>query len=220
MSRRDELRAQAAALIEARGRGEINDERWFAGMATIFEEAYLASDDPRAQSGFRGNEARWESARRPIVEAIDREGSFLDIGCANGYLLESIVRWSRHRLEPYGLDFAPELVELARKRLPQWADRIFLGDALTWEPPRSFEFARTELVYVPEERRRELVERLLSYVDRLIVCSYGSRRRNLPPEDVGAQLRALGFDVAGEREREGLEGALIRLAWIGGSATA
>ncbi|TML19388.1 MAG: SAM-dependent methyltransferase [Actinobacteria bacterium] len=186
----------------------------------VYEEAYLASDDPRAQSGFRGDEARWESARRPIVEAIDCDGSFLDIGCANGYLLESIVRWSRHRLEPYGLDFAPELVELARNRLPRWADRIFLGDALTWEPPRSFEFARTELVYVPEERRPELVERLLSYVDRLIVCSYGSRRRSLPAEDVGEQLRSLGFDVAGELEREGCDGALIRLAWIGGSATA
>ena len=167
-----------------------------------------------------GPEHRWEALRKPLADCIDKDGSFLDIGCANGYLLESIVRWSRHRLEPYGLDFAPELVELARNRLPRWADRIFLGDALTWEPPRSFEFARTELVYVPEERRPELVERLLSYVDRLIVCSYGSRRRSLPADDVGEQLRSLGFDVAGELEREGRDGALIRLAWIGGSATA
>jgi SAM-dependent methyltransferase len=186
----------------------------------VFEEAYLASNDPRAQSGFSGDEARWESARRPIVETIDRDGTFLDVGCANGYLLESIVRWSQHRIEPYGLDFSPGLVELARTRLPQWAERIFLGDALTWEPPRSFDFARTELVYVPEERRRELVERLLSYVGRLIVCSYGSRRRDLRTDDVGAKLRSLGFEVAGELEREGREGALIRIAWIGGGTEA
>src|SRR5205085_2007884 len=128
-------------------------------------------------------------ARRPIVEAIDHGGTFLDIGCANGYLLESIVRWSSHAIEPYGVDFAPQLVELARRRLPQWSDRIFLGDALTWQPPRSFDYARIELLYVPEARRRELVDRWLSCVDRLIVCSYGSRRRNLPAVDVGGQLR-------------------------------
>ena len=188
--------------------------------AGVFEEKYLASDDPRAQSGFRGDEARWESARRPIVEAIDRPGTFLDIGCANGYLLESIVKWSLHELEPYGLDFAPKLVELARRRLPHWADRLFVGDALTWKPPRRFDFARTELAYVPEARHGELVERLVSYVDRLIVCSYGSTRRNLPTVDVGAQLRALGFDVDGELEHEGREGALLRLAWIGGGPNA
>ena len=188
--------------------------------ADVFEATYLASDDPRAQSGFRGDEARWESARRPIVEAIDRPGAFLDIGCANGYLLESIVRWSPHAIEPYGLDFAPKLVALARERLPQWSDRFFVGDALTFQPPRRFDFARTELVYVPAEQRRELVERLLTFVTRLIVCSYGSRRSNLPADDVGAELRGLGFDVIGEVEREGLEGALLRVAWIGGGTTA
>jgi SAM-dependent methyltransferase len=186
----------------------------------VFADAYLASDDPRAQSGFRGDEPRWESARRPIVEAIDRDGTFLDVGCANGYLMESVVRWSPHRIEPYGLDFTPELVELARARLPQWADRIFLGEVVTWEPPRSFDFARTELVYVPEDRHRELVDRLRSYVETLIVCSYGSRRRNLPTDDVGGRLRSLGFEVAGELEREGREGALLRVAWIGGGAAA
>jgi Methyltransferase domain len=188
--------------------------------ADVFEENYLASDDPRAQSGFRGDEARWESARRPIVEAIDGPGALLDIGCANGYLLESIVRWSAHPIEPYGLDFAPKLVALARKRLPQWSDRFFVGDALTWQPPRAFEFARTELVYVPAQQRRELVERLLTFVRRLIVCSYGSRRSNLAADDVGEELRGLGFDVVGEIEREGLEGALLRVAWIGGDTTA
>jgi SAM-dependent methyltransferase len=186
----------------------------------VFEEAYLSSDDPRAQSGFRGDEARWESVRRPIVEAIDHDGTFLDIGCANGYLLESIVRWSAHRIEPYGLDFALRLVELAQARLPQWADRFFVGEALTWESPRAFDFARIELVYVTDDRRGEAVRRVLSYVDRVIVCSYGSRRRNLPADDVAAQLRSLGFDVVGELDREGREGALIRAAWIGGSSGA
>jgi hypothetical protein len=100
-------------------------------MAAIFDAAYLEGDTPRAQSGFGGDAARWEAGRRPIAEAIDCDGSFLDIGCANGHLVESIVHWSPHRIEPYGLDFAPAVAELARQRLPQWADRIFVGNALT-----------------------------------------------------------------------------------------
>lgn len=102
----------------------------------VYEQHYLESDDPRRQSGFGGDEARWEAARRPIVRAIDRRGTFLDVGCANGYLLESLVRWSPHALEPYGLDFSCRLVDVARARLPQWADRFHVGDALEWEPLR------------------------------------------------------------------------------------
>jgi SAM-dependent methyltransferase len=187
----------------------------------VYEEHYLASDDPRHQSGFGGDDERWEAARRPIVEAIDRDGSFLDVGCANGYLLESIVRWSEYRVEPYGLDFSPRLVELARSRLPQWAQRIFLGDALEWEPPRRFDFVRTELVYAPEERRRELVERLLERAvaprGRLIVCGYGSPRRGLPTHPVRQIVREWGYEPELELEREAPEGGgpIVELAALG-----
>jgi SAM-dependent methyltransferase len=167
-------------------------------MASIFEAAYLAGDNPRAQSGFGGDEARWEAGRRPIADAIDRDGSFLDIGCASGYLLESLVDWTPHHIEPYGLDLAPALVELARRRLPQWTDRIFLGNALTWEPPLRFDFVRTELVYVPDDWRRAFVERLLSHVvapgGRLILCGYGSPRSGVVPDPVCATVRAWEFD--------------------------
>lgn len=184
----------------------------------VYEEHYLASDDPRRQSGFGGDEERWKAARRPIVEAIDRDGSFLDIGCANGYLLESIVRWSERRIEPFGLDFSPRLVELARARLPQWADRIYLGDALEWEPPRRFDFVRTELVYAPEERWRELVERLLEGAvapgGRLIVCGYGSPRSGIPTHPVRRIVREWGYEPELELEREAPEGGgpIVELA--------
>ena len=185
-----------------------------------YEEHYLASDDPRRQSGFGGDEARWEAARRPIVRAIDRAGSFLDVGCANGYLLESLVRWSPHELEPYGLDFSPRLVELARTRLPQWADRFFVGEALEWEPEasRRFDFVRTELVYAPEERWRELVEHLLSRVvapgGRLIVCGYGSPRSGVPTHPVRRIVREWGYEPVFELAEEAPEGggAIVELA--------
>lgn len=197
-------------LAEAHSRRMIDDEQWFRGMAAIFEAAYLEGDSPRAQSGFGGDEARWEAGRRPIVNAIDREGTFLDIGCASGYLMESVVRWSPHRIEPYGLELAPAIADLARDRLPQWADRIFVGNALTWEPPRRFDFVRTELVYVPEGSRRALAERLLAEVleagGRLIICGYGSPRSGIAANPVGPLVRSYGFEVDLEYAAEAPEG--------------
>ena len=58
----------------------------------FFERHYLRGENPRTQSGFGGDDRRWELARGPIATAIDRDGSFLDVGCASGYLLESVVR--------------------------------------------------------------------------------------------------------------------------------
>ena len=156
---------------------------YFLQEQALHESKYLAGDNPRQQSGF-GRDARdWERFRRPVVAPIDRDGSFLDIGCANGLLMESVVAWAGedgHRVEPWGLDISERLAGLARRRLPHWSDRIFAGNALFWEPPARFDFVRTELVYVPPSRRREYAVRLLARFvapgGRLIICSYGSSR--------------------------------------------
>jgi hypothetical protein len=71
-----------------------------------FDAAHVAPDDPHAQSGFGGDESRWEAGRRPIVKAIDCDGTFLDVGCANGYLMECVAGWAPHHIEPYGLECA------------------------------------------------------------------------------------------------------------------
>ena len=211
-------RHKVRELAEARSRGEIDDNRWFTSMTAIFEAAYLFGDDPRAQSGFGGDEARWEAARRPIAEAIDKDGTFLDIGCASGYLLESIVRWAPHRIEPFGLELTPVLAALARRRLPEWADRIFVGNALTWQPPVRFDFVRSELVYVPAERRLALIRHLLGDVvapgGRLILCGYGSPRGAVPADPVHAIVLSHGLKTElalGVAAPEG-GGAILELA--------
>jgi hypothetical protein len=175
-----------------------------------FEQAYLAGDDPRAQSGFHGSADRWEAARRPIVEAIDRDGTFLDVGCANGLLMESVAQWSPFAIEPHGVDFAPGLVELARKRLPQWADRIWVGDAEFWQPPIRFDFAHIR-IEIPG------LENVLGFARRVIVSSDGSFRRPDSPraEPVAERLRDLGLDVAGELYARSDEQLVeISLAWV------
>jgi SAM-dependent methyltransferase len=179
------------------------EQEYFTREQALHESKYLAGTNPRQQSGF-GRDARdWERFRRPVASAIERDGSFLDVGCANGLLMESVVDWAReggHRVEPSGLDISEKLADLARRRLPRWRDRIFVGNALFWEPPARFDFVRTELVYVPPSRRREYAERLLERLvapgGRLLVCSYGSSR----PEGARAdplvdEIRSWGLAV-------------------------
>jgi SAM-dependent methyltransferase len=189
------------------------------------EEAYLAATDPRGGSGFRGDEARWERGRRVIVDAVDGDGTFLDVGCANGLLMESVRTWAAergHAVEPYGLDASPGLSELARARLPRWAERIHVGDARTWVPPHRFDFVRTELEYAERHERPHLVEHLLRHVvspdGRLIVCTYGKASQGTEMvEPVAEPLRAWGYTVAGEAEARDANGVrFTRVAWVDG----
>jgi SAM-dependent methyltransferase len=201
-----------------------NEAAWYARTAALLEAAYLRASDPYGGSGKSGGAHAWELARRVIAVAIDRGGSFLDVGCANGLLLESLTAWCAaggHAIEPHGLELSELIAALARSRLPRWADRIVVGNALTWTPAMRFDFVRTELVYVPDHRRPELVERLLRDVvapgGRLIVCGYGSggRRPEVGTQDVATILRGWGHRVTGEAYARDEAGRVItRVAWI------
>jgi SAM-dependent methyltransferase len=208
--------------------GEIDEAQWYAEVAAVITPAYLAGDNPRAQSGSDSTVEEWAYKRGLVIDAIDRDGTFLDVGCASGYLMETVAEWGRARgyaIEPYGLDIAPELADLARRRLPQWADRIYIGNAVDWLPPprapRRFDFVRTGLEYVPPPRQRDLVERLLREIakpgGRLIVGVYSEERdatRTGPSEE--ERVEAWGFQIAGRTERPHLEdGRLVyRAFWI------
>jgi SAM-dependent methyltransferase len=155
---------------------------WFDYVRQVLETAYLQApdDQPWKQSGMSGPAERWAALRRPVADAIDRSGSFLDIGCANGYLLECCLAWTARRglaIEPFGLDYSARLAALARRRLPQAAGNIWVGNSYDWLPPRRFDFVRTEIVYVPGEHEREYVDHLLAHYlapgGRLLICNYG-----------------------------------------------
>jgi 2-polyprenyl-3-methyl-5-hydroxy-6-metoxy-1,4-benzoquinol methylase len=73
---------------------------------------------PGKAQDFGGDEQAWRQARLHITEGIIAEGTFLDVGCANGLLLESVAAWCAERgpaVEPYGVDISARLVELARR---------------------------------------------------------------------------------------------------------
>jgi SAM-dependent methyltransferase len=184
-------------------------ERWFENTRVVLETAYLSEVEPWRQSGMSGPEERWINLRKPVADCIDRDGSFLDIGCANGYLMECVMRWTAERglrIDPYGVDISERLLDLARGRLPEYAGRLFRGNAFYWTPPRRFDFVRTELVYVPGDYEREYVQRLLDEFlnpgGRLLVANYGEGRPHPesgllpgshPARDILVRLKNLGF---------------------------
>ena len=74
-----------------------------------------------------------------ILDAIHRSGTFVDIGCANGHLMEMLSTWladSGRSVEFYGLDISPELVALAKQRLPLWKNKFFIGKRIVLDPRR------------------------------------------------------------------------------------
>jgi SAM-dependent methyltransferase len=191
---------EIAEIDEAYARGAIDDIGWHEAVAAIVVPAYLAAETPEAGAGHSGTAAEWEYSRGLVAEAIRSPGTFLDIGCANGLLLESVHLWAG--AEPYGLEIAPELAALARERYPHWAERIFVGNALDWEPPFRFDTVRTALEYVPRPRRRELVARLLERVvapqGRLVIGKFNEEADRRATEQ---EVASWGFVVAGRAER-------------------
>ena len=183
------------------------------------ERSYLESDDPIRASGFGGGPERWRREREPILEAVDRDGDFLDTCCANGYLLECLVGWARERgvtLTPHGLDLGEGLVALARERLPEHSANIHQGNAWDWAPDRRFDYVYTLLDIVPEDYLPEFIDRLeLNVVapgGRLILGSYGSRSRGHEPSDVRALLESTGRSPAGSSA--GGEPPIASFAWV------
>jgi SAM-dependent methyltransferase len=187
--------------------------QWFDNVGNTLEQAYLKQEEPWKQSGMSGPAERWVSLRKPVADCVDRSGSFLDIGCANGYLLECVMKWVGENglsIVPYGLDLSQRLVELAKERLPHYKDNFFVGNAFTWLPPQRFDFVRTELVYVPAEYEKQYIgfirDNHLTPGGKLLVANYGEGMTKEEIErgiikgghvtsEILSRLRELGFNA-------------------------
>ena len=94
--------------------------QWFKETQQILEAAYLSAPTAWQQSGKSGTFEDWTRLRIANLAPVNQSGSYLDIGCANGYLLECLVAWAQLKgiqITPYGLDHSHKLVSLAQHRL-------------------------------------------------------------------------------------------------------
>jgi len=221
--------AAAAVLAAAQSYRCLPDDVYYSDNVRRLETAYLRADTATGGSGFGGVAQEWRAARLHITDGIGHDGSFLDVGCANGLLMESVAAWCGERglvIEPYGVDLSAGLVDLARRRLPQWAERIWVGNAIDWQPPDGlrFDYVHILLDCVPRPRRAELIRHHLDRTGRpgtgrLLVSEYGAGPR------VGGTaaeiVRGLGFACAGESRGEQLPGYHPNpTAWVDAPAVA
>ena len=212
---------EVAAINQALVEGRIDEEGWHEAMASLIKPAYLAAENPYAQAGHGGNAATWEASRGFIADAIHRSGTFLDVGCASGILMESVHRWGATKnlnVEPYGLDIVPEFAERARRRLPHWADRIYVGNIRTWQPVDDrFDFVLIRPEYAPAGRRADMVGHVITHVlkpgGRLIVFA-GTEEVGV--RGVEASITGHGFIVHGRVEVPHPKNSRVvrRLFWI------
>lgn len=193
----------------------------FLGRLRNLEAAYCSESDPIRQSGFSGGPRRWRAEREPILEAIEGDGDFLDVGCANGYLLECLVQWAQQRgyhLTPHGVDFGPRLIQMAKERFPHLGSNFHIGNAWEWQPPRRYRYVYSPWDCVPEpyfgEYCRRLLDRMVERGGKLIIGMYGSRSRKIRPINLGGLLARLGFAVQGTAY--GGTPAVSSFAWIAG----
>ena len=115
-----------------------------------------------------------------------------------------LVRRARPGRRALRCRISPALAELARRRLPQWADRIWTGNAVDWRPPAGlrFDYVHILLDSVPRARRADLVRHHLAHTvrpgtGRLLVSDYAADPAAGHP--VAAEtLRSLGFRCAGQ----------------------
>jgi SAM-dependent methyltransferase len=191
----------------------------FLSFLKSIETSYLNEKDPIRQSGFGGGPVRWREEREPLLKAIEKDGNILDVCCANGFLLECLIKWSRELgivLTPYGLDIGRKLIKLAQERFPQYKSNFHVGNSWNWKPSKQFKYVYSLYDCVPLEFLEEYIYRLLSRMvcpgGKLILGAYGSRSKGTPPFDIEDFLQSCGYSVDGVAE--GGNPTITLFAWL------
>ena len=173
-------------------------EEWDRRTAALLEDAYVAAGEgPRGSGSTEASEGAWRAKRQHLAGPMDLDGTWLDVGCANGHLLATLPCWAAERgitIEPHGLEVLPRVAELARVLHPHLASVIWTGSVMSWTPPRRFDYVTALDEAVPPDRLGVLVDRLLEGLvapgGRLILSSYTNRDQ--PPRPLVEDLAAHG----------------------------
>lgn len=155
-------------------------DSWDRRTAALLEDAYVAAGSgPGGSGSTHVSEGEWRAKRQHLAVPMDVDGTWLDVGCANGHLIVTLPVWAAERgvtIEPYGLEVLPRVAAMARVLHPGLASRVWTGSAMSWAPPSRFRYVTALDDAVPPARLGDLVDRVLDDLvapgGRLIVSSY------------------------------------------------
>ncbi|HUA34307.1 MAG TPA: class I SAM-dependent methyltransferase [Candidatus Binataceae bacterium] len=201
------------------------DPDYHERVLRLLEDSYVAADergDICGGSGSSGDLAYWAKRRRIIARAFDHDGAWLDVGCANGLLMHTLRQWTAEQgltIEPFGLELSARIAERARLRFPQWADRIWTGNIMTFAPPIRFDYVTALTDFVPPERCPAMLERIASLYlkpgGRVILSSYGPGgflvRHRAGADDPRRHFEAIGLAVTGNTQLDDPESGLVKI---------
>lgn len=155
----------------------------------------------------------WEKRRAFIADAIKKDGTILDVGCANGFLLRSLQEWSEHRLVPFGIDIEPRSIEQAKSLFPANANNFILlpieniSDIGSKGLPEKFDFVYwhvwDSVLFEQGEEKwvRYAFDRVMKG-GRLILGFYDSRESNSERieklESIGIKIDGIEINKNGE----------------------
>lgn len=129
---------------------------------------------------------QWEKGRQFITSAIDKDGSLLDYGCANGFLLRSLQEWSEHKLDPYGFDIDQQSIKNAKMLFPNKIDHFVGPEELknNEQFPKNFDFIYWNVWdnwKFEKQEELDLLKKLQESTNpggRLILGLYDTREQN------------------------------------------
>ncbi len=178
---------------------------------------YLSRVRPQEQSGHHGSDTWYRSVRMMILEALERDGRFIDVGSANGFLIESLDGWAAGlglHVAFHGVEMSDGLHRLSRQRLPGWEDRLFHANAYYWKPEIRYDYVYTMILPdFPDDYQepflRHLYDAYLADGGRLILGPWNGHGQE-------ARVEEMGFRISGycEKSFPGTDYAIKRVVWI------
>ncbi|MGC8687982.1 MAG: class I SAM-dependent methyltransferase [Candidatus Micrarchaeia archaeon] len=148
----------------------------------------------------------WVKRRAFISDLINKSGTILDIGCANGLLLRSLQEWSKYKLIPYGIDIEIKFADQIKELFPNNFSNFIKLDVRDIDKISSFSLPdKYDFVYwhvwdewnmSTDEQQNAVADAQEHVMDggRLILGFYDSREKNMERIE---NLENVGFKFAG-----------------------
>ena len=110
------------------------------------------------------------------MEGVHKDGTFLDVGCANGVLLRDLCMWAKEKsinLIPFGFDINRKLIEESRKKIPLHRTNFKVDKEDNYKINKKFTFIRMPLRN--GRGRQRLLKKYLGMLEsggRLVITCY------------------------------------------------